>query len=67
MPPIPAKLGKYQILSKIAKGGMAEVYRAMAQGIAGFERILAVKRILPKLASNPRFIRSFIDEARIAV
>ena len=65
--PIPANLGRYQVLAKIAKGGMAEVYRAKAVGIAGFERILAVKRILPKLAQQPRFIRSFIDEARIAV
>ncbi|MBT8495666.1 MAG: serine/threonine protein kinase, partial [Deltaproteobacteria bacterium] len=67
MPEIPANLGRYQVLGKIAKGGMAEVYQAKALGIAGFERILAVKRILPHMAQQPRFIRSFIDEARIAV
>ena len=63
----PSHLGKYEILQRVAQGGMAEVYRAKAVGIAGFERHLAVKRILPRYAREPRFIRSFIDEARIAV
>jgi serine/threonine protein kinase/tetratricopeptide (TPR) repeat protein len=51
----------------LAQGGMAEVYMAKTIGIAGFEKVLAVKRILPQFAREPRFIRSFIDEARIAV
>src|SRR5262245_9406111 len=46
---------------------MAEIYRAKSIGIAGFEKILALKRISPHFAREPRFIRSFIDEARIAV
>src|SRR5689334_23860530 len=46
---------------------MAEVYKVKTVGIAGFEKIQALKRILPGAARHGRFIRSFIDEARIAV
>ena len=41
---------------------MAEVYKAKAVGIAGFEKILALKRIKPRYAKEPRFIRNFIDD-----
>src|ERR1044071_5527513 len=46
---------------------MAEVYKVKTVGIAGFEKVQALKRILPRQAREARFIRSFIDEARIAV
>src|SRR5688572_16563823 len=61
------RFGKYHVLDKIAQGGMAEVYKVKTIGIAGFEKIQALKRILPASAREGRFIRSFIDEARIAV
>src|SRR3954451_23469579 len=61
------RFGKYHVLEKIAQGGMAEVYKVKTVGIAGFEKIQALKRILPSSAREPRFIRSFVDEARIAV
>src|SRR3954466_10751276 len=61
------RFGKYHVLEKIAQGGMAEVYKVKTVGIAGFEKIQALKRILPGSAREGRFIRSFIDEARIAV
>ncbi len=61
------RFGKYHVLEKIAQGGMAEVYKVKTIGIAGFEKIQALKRILPHQAREDRFIRSFIDEARIAV
>lgn len=61
------RFGKYHVLEKIAQGGMAEVYKVKTVGIAGFEKIQALKRILPSSAREGRFIRSFIDEARIAV
>jgi tetratricopeptide (TPR) repeat protein len=64
---LPRRLGKYHVLEQIAQGGMAEIYRAKTVGIAGFEKILALKRISPHFAREPRFIRSFVDEARIAV
>ncbi|MEE2749917.1 MAG: serine/threonine-protein kinase [Myxococcota bacterium] len=61
------EFGKYHLLEKIANGGMAGVYRARAYGMAGFEKILVIKRILDHLAEDEEFIRLFIDEARIAV
>src|SRR5829696_6114975 len=61
------RFGKYRVLEKIAQGGMAEVYKVKSVGIAGFEKVQALKRILPHSAREGRFIRSFIDEARIAV
>src|SRR6478735_1999326 len=61
------RFGKYHVLEKIAQGGMAEVYKVKTIGIAGFEKVQALKRILPQQAREGRFIRSFIDEARIAV
>jgi serine/threonine protein kinase/tetratricopeptide (TPR) repeat protein len=64
---IPARLGRYRLLEHLASGGMADVFRAKSVGIAGFEKILAIKLIRPHIAQEPRFIRSFIDEARIAV
>ena len=64
---LPERFGKYHVLERIARGGMAEIYKVKTVGIAGFEKIQALKRILPDFAQRPRFIRSFIDEARIAV
>jgi tetratricopeptide (TPR) repeat protein/tRNA A-37 threonylcarbamoyl transferase component Bud32 len=63
---LPDQFGKYHVLGQLAQGGMAEVYRVKTVGIAGFEKFLALKRIRPDYAKEPRFIRSFIDEARIA-
>lgn len=66
--PSPAEsFGKYELLEKIASGGMAEVFRARARGIAGFEKILVIKKLAERLASNREFTELFIDEARIAV
>ena len=47
------QLGKYQLIRKLATGGMAEVYLAKAAGPMGFEKTLVVKRILPHLAEDP--------------
>jgi eukaryotic-like serine/threonine-protein kinase len=63
----PEVFGSYHLLEKIATGGMAEVYRARAYGMAGFEKILVIKKVLPELATDPEFVKLFIDEARIAV
>ncbi len=62
-----ARIGRYHVLGRLAQGGMAEVYKVKTVGIAGFEKVQALKRILPHQAKEPRFIRSFVDEARIAV
>jgi hypothetical protein len=58
--------GKYQLLERVSVGGMAEVFKAKSFGIEGFEKILAVKRILPTMAEDGDFIEMFIDEAKIA-
>ncbi len=63
----PIPFGKYYLLDRISVGGMAEVFRAKAFGVEGFERLVAVKRILPSIAEDTDFITMFIDEAKIAV
>jgi serine/threonine protein kinase len=63
----PQQFGDYHLLEKIATGGMAEVWRARAYGMAGFEKILVIKKVLDTLGKDPEFIKLFIDEARIAV
>lgn len=61
----PERYGRYVLLEKIGQGGMAEVFRAVARGTQGFQRVLVVKRILPEMSRDPRFVQMFIDEAKI--
>src|SRR5262245_53551616 len=61
-----ALLGKYQLLRRIATGGMAELYLARATAIHGFEKLVCLKRILPQHAESDEFNRMFLDEARLA-
>ncbi len=63
----PSLFGKYLLLERLNVGGMAEVFVAKAFGVEGFERILAIKKILPTMAEDEEFITMFIDEARISV
>ncbi|MAQ13271.1 MAG: hypothetical protein CMN30_00525 [Sandaracinus sp.] len=63
----PVVYGKYQLLELLARGGMAEVFKAKSHGVEGFEKVLVIKRILPELSSNPDFVEMFINEAKIAV
>jgi eukaryotic-like serine/threonine-protein kinase len=60
-------LERYEIVERIAAGGMAEVFRAKAYGAHGFEKTLAIKRILPDFAEDPEFEQRFIREAKLAV
>ena len=62
----PARFGKYELIRRLATGGMAEIYLARSFGVEGFERHLVIKRILPQLASSPRFVGLFIKEAKIS-
>jgi serine/threonine protein kinase len=62
----PVRFGKYLLLDRISVGGMAEVFKAKSFGIEGFEKIVAIKRILPSMGEDRDFIRMFIDEANIA-
>ena len=61
------RLGDYELLERIGIGGMAEVWRARRAGEHGFDRPLAVKRILPHLAADEEFVGMFVDEAKLAV
>jgi serine/threonine-protein kinase len=63
--PAPLMLGPYELQQRIATGGMAEVYLARRAGPHGFQKVVAVKRILPQLAQDADFVAMFIDEARV--
>jgi serine/threonine protein kinase len=62
----PVVAGKYELLRRLGKGGMAEVFLAKQTGLEGFEKLVVVKRILPQLAGNDDFVTMFLDEARTA-
>ncbi len=62
----PVQFGKYILMDKVATGGMAELYRAKMIGAKGFEKLIAIKKILPHLTSEESLIKSFIDEAKLA-
>ncbi|HWU87969.1 MAG TPA: serine/threonine-protein kinase [Kofleriaceae bacterium] len=62
---MPKQVGRYQILDRLAVGGMAELFKATLTGDHGFEKLVAIKKILPHLATDRSFVEMFIDEARI--
>lgn len=63
----PSQAGQYYLTEKIAQGGMAEIYKGLAYDANGLKRTVCIKKILPHISSNPEFIESLIDEAKIAV
>ena len=66
-PERPIQFGPYLLEKRLAKGGMAEIFRGVSSGPHGFRKTVVVKRILPERASDPKFIEMFIREARIMV
>jgi serine/threonine protein kinase len=60
------RIGKYRVLRRLSQGGMAELLLAQSAGTQGFSKLVVVKRILPRFAEEPEFIRMFLDEARLA-
>ena len=60
-----ASYGPYELLDRVAVGGMAEVFKAKRSGVEGFEKIVAVKRILPHLSDNQEFVDMFVNEAKM--
>ncbi len=59
--------GKYLLDEEIARGGMSRVFLARLRGLGGFEKRLVVKQVLPELASDPRFVEMFVQEAKTLV
>ena len=67
MPDVIRQLGRYELLRRIAAGGMGEIFLAKMRGAAGFEKHVIIKTILPHLAREPEFVTKFLDEGRIVV
>ena len=62
----PKMIDRYELLKKLATGGMAEIFLAKQSGLEGFEKVVVLKRILGHLAQDEEFVSMFLDEARIA-
>src|ERR1700693_4333923 len=56
----------YRVIEKLDSGGMPEVFRAESEGLQGFRKQVAIKRVLPNLSSKKKFISMFLDEARLS-
>ena len=62
----PLRIGRYEVLSHLATGGMAQIYLARQTGLGSFERHVVLKTILRERASDQRFVTMFLDEAKLA-
>ena len=58
---------RYEVVERLDAGGMAEVFRGKATSIEGFEKKVAIKRVLPHLAQNQKFVNMFLDEAKLSL
>jgi serine/threonine-protein kinase len=58
---------RYRITERIAAGGMAEVFKGVAESLQGFRKSIAIKRVLPALTKNKKFVAMFLDEARLSL
>ena len=58
---------RYRITERVAAGGMAEVFRGVAESLQGFRKNIAIKRVLPALTKNKKFVAMFLDEARLSL
>src|ERR1700733_3296333 len=61
---LPRKFGKYTLIRKLAVGGMAELFLAIQRSVAGFEKLIVIKRILPSMNQDRSFIDMLLHEAR---
>ena len=58
---------RYEVIERLDAGGMAEVFRGRAVSFEGFEKAIAIKRVLPHLAKNQKFVNMFLDEAKLSL
>jgi eukaryotic-like serine/threonine-protein kinase len=65
-PGIPTRVGRYEVLTHLATGGMAQIYLARQTGLGAFERHVVLKTILRERATDQRFVTMFLDEAKLA-
>jgi serine/threonine-protein kinase len=63
---MPDSQQRYRVIERLESGGMAEVFRAESEGLQGFRKQVAIKRVLPHLSSKKKFISMFLDEARLS-
>ncbi len=60
----PVTFGRYRLIDQISKGGMSDIFLAKISSVAGFQKPLVIKKLLPVYANKPRYVRRFINEAR---
>jgi protein kinase-like protein len=60
------RLGSFEIVRKLARGGMAEIFLARTRGPSGFEKLVVLKKVLPQYAGKQRFVQLFLEEAKLA-
>lgn len=58
---------RYTMFERLGGGGQAEVFRGIAEGVEGFRKAVAIKRVLPGLSANQKFVAMFLDEARLSL
>lgn len=56
---------EFEIISKVAVGGMGEVYKGIQKGVKGFEKVVAIKTLKPELSSNQKYMKKFVNEAKL--
>ena len=64
--PLPQVFGRYLLVQRLSRGGMGEIFLAK-HGLAGFEKLAVIKKVLPHLAADAQFISRFVDEAQVAI
>ena len=62
----PTRLGSFEIVRRLARGGMADILLARAPGLPGHEPLVVLKKILPRYAGKPRYVQLFLEEAQLA-
>ncbi len=65
-PTLPQVFGRYLLVQRLSRGGMGEIFLAK-HGLAGFEKLAVIKKVLPHLAADAQFISRFVDEAQVAI